>query len=130
MTRSEEQVRAGTETVTSGKAGLRNWVDTEQQNVSVPVRKEKARLETEPITDANPGWALDGPAISEEEHVVTLTEQRPVVAKESGRAGQAHQGHRAARRAALRRGPQGADRGGRRRRPHQGHAQQAVGALH
>ena len=39
MTRSEEQVRAGTETVTSGKAGLRNWVDTEQQNVSVPVRK-------------------------------------------------------------------------------------------
>jgi uncharacterized protein (TIGR02271 family) len=83
MTRSEEQLHAGTETVTAGKARLRKWVETEEQNVSVPVRTEKARLETEPITDANRGSALDGPAISEEEHEVTLTEERPVVAKEA-----------------------------------------------
>ena len=83
MTRSEEQVRAGTETVTAGKARLRKWVETEEQNVSVPVKKEKARLETEPITGANRGSALDGPDITEEEHEVTLTEERPVVAKEA-----------------------------------------------
>jgi len=83
MTRSEEQVRAGTETVTAGKARLRKWVETEDVNVSVPVTKEKARLETEPITDANRGSALDGPDISEDEHEVTLTEERPVVAKET-----------------------------------------------
>lgn len=83
MTRSEEKVHAGTEKVTSGKARLRKWVETEQVDVSVPVKKEKARLETEPITDANRGSALDGPDISEEEHEVTLTEERPVVAKET-----------------------------------------------
>jgi len=83
MTRSEEQLHAGTETVTAGKARLRKWVETEEQNVSVPVKKEKARLETEPITDANRDSALDGPAITEEEHEVTLTEERPVVAKET-----------------------------------------------
>jgi uncharacterized protein (TIGR02271 family) len=83
MTRSEEQVRAGTETVTAGKARLRKWVETEQVDVSVPVKKERARLETEPITDANRGSALDGPDISEQEHEVTLTEERPVVAKET-----------------------------------------------
>jgi uncharacterized protein (TIGR02271 family) len=83
MTRSEEQVHAGTEKVTAGKARLRKWVETEEVNVSVPVTKEKARLETEPITDGNRGSALDGPDISEEEHEVTLTEERPVVAKET-----------------------------------------------
>jgi uncharacterized protein (TIGR02271 family) len=49
----------------------------------VPVKKEKGRLETEPITDANRDSALDGPAIAEEEHEVTLIEGRPVVAKET-----------------------------------------------
>ena len=83
MTRSEEQLRAGTETVPAGQARLRKWVETEEQNVSVPVRKEKARLETEPITPANRDAAMDGPAISDEEHEVTLTEERPVVAKEA-----------------------------------------------
>jgi uncharacterized protein (TIGR02271 family) len=83
MTRSEEQVHAGTEKVTAGKARLRKWVETEDVNVKVPVTKEKARLVTEPITDANRDSALDGPGISEEEHEVTLTEERPVVAKET-----------------------------------------------
>jgi uncharacterized protein (TIGR02271 family) len=49
----------------------------------VPVTKEKVTLEREPITDGNVGQALDGPAISEEEHEVVLTEERPVVAKEA-----------------------------------------------
>jgi stress response protein YsnF len=40
-------------------------------------------LEREPITDANVGSALDGPAISEEEHEVTLRAERPVVETEA-----------------------------------------------
>jgi uncharacterized protein (TIGR02271 family) len=83
MTRSEERLRAGTEKVTTGKARLRKYVETEQQQVSVPITKEKVRLETEPITDANIGNAMAGPALSEEEHEVTLTEERPVIAKET-----------------------------------------------
>ncbi|HZH23138.1 MAG TPA: DUF2382 domain-containing protein, partial [Geodermatophilus sp.] len=34
-------------------------------------------------TDANVGNAMDGPAISEEEHEVTLHAERPVVEKEA-----------------------------------------------
>jgi uncharacterized protein (TIGR02271 family) len=83
MTRSEERLRAGTEKVGAGKARLRKWVETEEVDVKVPVSKEKARLEREPITDANRGKALRGKDISEEEHEVTLTEERPVVAKET-----------------------------------------------
>jgi uncharacterized protein (TIGR02271 family) len=49
----------------------------------VPVAHEEIRVEREPITDANIGDALDGPAISEEEHEVVLHAERPVVAKES-----------------------------------------------
>ena len=83
MTRSEERLHAGTEKVTAGKARLRKYVETEQQQVSVPVTKEKVRVEREPITDANRDVAMSGAALSEEEHEVTLTEERPVVAKET-----------------------------------------------
>ena len=83
MTRSEEQLHVGTERVTTGRARLRKYVVTEQQTVTVPVSHEEVRLEREPITDANIGNALDGPAISEEEHEVILTEERPVIAKET-----------------------------------------------
>jgi uncharacterized protein (TIGR02271 family) len=50
---------------------------------TVPVSHEEVRIEREPITDANIGNALDGPAISEEEHEVVLHAERPVVAKEA-----------------------------------------------
>jgi Domain of unknown function (DUF2382) len=45
------------------------------------VRREKARLEREPITNANIDAATSGPAISEEEHEVILREEEPVVEK-------------------------------------------------
>jgi uncharacterized protein (TIGR02271 family) len=51
--------------------------------VSVPVSHEEVRIEREPITDANRGEALAGPDLSEEEHEVVLTEERPVVQKET-----------------------------------------------
>jgi uncharacterized protein (TIGR02271 family) len=83
MTRSEEQVRVGTTQEQAGRARLRKYVVTEQETHTVPVRKEKAVLETEPITDANVGEATSGPDISEEEHEVTLHEERAVVSKEA-----------------------------------------------
>ncbi|GAA2724256.1 DUF2382 domain-containing protein [Cellulomonas aerilata] len=83
MTRSEERLHVGTERVATGRARLRKYIVTEQQTVTVPVTHEEVRLEREPITDANVGDALSGPAISEEEHEVILTEERPVVAKET-----------------------------------------------
>jgi uncharacterized protein (TIGR02271 family) len=79
MTRSEEQLRVGTETHEAGRARLRKHVVTEHQQVQVPVSREEVRVEREPITEANRGDAYDGPAISEEEHEVTLHAERPVV---------------------------------------------------
>ena len=81
MTRSEEQVRVGTATEEAGRVRLRKYVTTEMETHTVPVRKERAVVETEPITDANIAQATDGPEISEEEHEVVLREERPVVEK-------------------------------------------------
>jgi uncharacterized protein (TIGR02271 family) len=83
MTRSEEQVHVGTERRETGKARLRKYVVTENVTKTVPVSHEEVRLEREPITEANRGDALAGPAISEEEHEVVLHAQRPVVEKEA-----------------------------------------------
>jgi uncharacterized protein (TIGR02271 family) len=76
MTRSEEELRVGTETRERGRVRLRKYVTTETQQVTVPVRREEVRVEREPITDAT-----SGPAISEEEHEVTLREEEVVVEK-------------------------------------------------
>ena len=81
MTRSEEHVQVGTTSQEAGRARLRKYVETEQVTKSVPVSKERAVLETEPITDGNVGDATEGPAISEEEHEVVLHEEKPVVQK-------------------------------------------------
>jgi uncharacterized protein (TIGR02271 family) len=83
MTRSEERLRAGTETQEVGRARLRKHVVTEHEQVTVPVSHEEVRVEREPITEANRGAAQDGPAISEEEHEVTLRAERPVVTTEA-----------------------------------------------
>jgi uncharacterized protein (TIGR02271 family) len=81
MTRSEERLDVGTSSQEAGRARLRKYVTTEQETVTVPVKKERAVLETEPITEANRGDALAGPDISEEEHEVVLQEERAVVGK-------------------------------------------------
>jgi uncharacterized protein (TIGR02271 family) len=81
MTRSEEELQVGTQTRERGRARLRKYVTTEQQTVTVPVQREEVRVEREPITDANLDAATGGPAISEEEHEVTLREEEVVVDK-------------------------------------------------
>ena len=83
MTRSEERLHVGTEREAAGRARLRKYVTTEHVTKTVPVQREEVRLEREPITDANRGDAMRGPDISEEEHEVTLHEERPVVEKET-----------------------------------------------
>ncbi|HYG96911.1 MAG TPA: PRC and DUF2382 domain-containing protein [Solirubrobacterales bacterium] len=83
MTRSEEELRVGTREREGGRARLRKYVVTENVTQTVPVRKEKAVLEREPITEGNVDQALDGPAISDEEHEVVLSEEEVVVEKKA-----------------------------------------------
>jgi uncharacterized protein (TIGR02271 family) len=83
MTRSEERLDVGTRSEEAGRARLRKYVVTENVTETVPVAREEVRVEREPITDANIGNAMDGPAISEEEHEVVLHADQPVVQKEA-----------------------------------------------
>ena len=83
MTRSEERLNVGTRSEEVGRARLRKYVVTENVTETVPVSREEVRVEREPITDANLGNAMSGPAISEEEHEVTLHAERAVVEKEA-----------------------------------------------
>jgi uncharacterized protein (TIGR02271 family) len=78
--RSEERLRAGTETVEAGRVRLRKHVVTSQEQITVPVRREELRVTREPI---KPGEARTGATIGEEEREVILHEERPVVAKET-----------------------------------------------
>lgn len=78
MIRSEERMRVGTERRESGRARLRKYVVTEQQEQTVPLRHEEIRVEREPITETGRGTAASGTTISEEEREVTLHEERPV----------------------------------------------------
>jgi len=83
MTRSEERLRVGTQQTEAGRARLRKYIVSETQTATVPVSHEEVVVEREPITDGNVGQAYDGPALSEEEHEVVLTAERPVVEKET-----------------------------------------------
>lgn len=83
MTRSEERVNIGKEREATGRVRLRKYVTTENVTRTVPVQREEVRLEREPITDANRGAAMSGPDLSDEEHEMTLHEERPVVDKET-----------------------------------------------
>ncbi|MGY1806524.1 DUF2382 domain-containing protein [Blastococcus sp. SYSU D00669] len=83
MTRSEERLNVGTRSEEIGRARLRKYVVSENVTETVPVTREEVRVEREPITDANIGNALDGPAISEEEHEVTLRAERAVAETEA-----------------------------------------------
>jgi uncharacterized protein (TIGR02271 family) len=81
MTRSEEELRVGTAQREAGRARLRKWIETEPVSTTVQTSHEEARIEREPITDANADAATDGPELSEEEHEVTLHAEEPVVEK-------------------------------------------------
>jgi uncharacterized protein (TIGR02271 family) len=81
MTRSEDELNVGTQRRETGRARLRKYVETENVEQTVPVQREEARVEREPITDDNIDAAMSGPEITEEEHEVTLHTEEPVVEK-------------------------------------------------
>jgi len=83
MTRSEERLRVGKQDIETGRVRLRKYVTVEEQQQTVPVRKERVRVEREPITEANAKAAKAGPEIRENEYEVTLHEERPVVETET-----------------------------------------------
>jgi uncharacterized protein (TIGR02271 family) len=83
MTRSEEELRVGTEHRETGRARLRKYVVTEQQQMTVPVSREEVRVEREPITEGNVDEAMSGPELTESEHEVVTHEERPVISKET-----------------------------------------------
>lgn len=79
MTRSEEELQVSKQSHEAGRVRLRKYVVTEEETRTVPVTKEKVRIEREPITDANVGDATSGPEISEDEHEMILHEEEPVI---------------------------------------------------
>jgi uncharacterized protein (TIGR02271 family) len=81
MTRSEEELRVGTRERDAGRVRLHKRVETEPVSETVTTRHERARLEREPITDANVDRAMSGPDISEQEHEMTLHDEEVVVEK-------------------------------------------------
>ena len=81
MTRSEEELDVSTRTQQTGKATLRKWIETENVQMTVPIRREKARLVTDSITDANRDAAMAGGDLTDEEHEVTLSEEVVDVSK-------------------------------------------------
>jgi len=82
MTRSEEQLRVGKESMGAGSARLDKYVTTEHVQTNVPVTKERVVIEREPVTENNRGAAMKGPEISEAHHEVHLTEERAMAQKE------------------------------------------------
>src|SRR5436305_2019662 len=77
----DEELRVGTRQREAGRARVREWVETEPVSEAVTTRRENARVEREPITEANVEQATRGPDISEAEYEATLTQEEPVVEK-------------------------------------------------
>jgi uncharacterized protein (TIGR02271 family) len=77
MTRSEEEMHAGTIKRPSELVRLKKYVVTEHQQMTVPVQHEEVRVVTEPITNENRGET----EISEDEHAMTLNQEEVVVEK-------------------------------------------------
>lgn len=78
ITLHEEQVNVGTEKVETGRVRLRKHVVTETKTVEVPVEREEFVVERTPAT----GTATDAP-LGEDEVEVSISEERPVVNKET-----------------------------------------------
>ena len=81
MTLSEEQLEVDTRQQETGRARLKKYIVSDQVQETVPVRREEARVEREPVTDANIDQATSGPELTESEHEVVLREEEPVVEK-------------------------------------------------
>ena len=79
MTRSEEEIRVGTQNEESGRVRLEKYVVTENVNMTVPVSHEEVRLEREPITNPEPQSAT---TLGDQEQEIILHQETPVVDKQ------------------------------------------------
>ena len=79
VVRHEEELRVGTERVETGRVRLRKHVVTETETVAVPVERQEVHVTREPIRDGEVGGRIG----DDQEVSVTLTEDRPVVEKET-----------------------------------------------
>jgi uncharacterized protein (TIGR02271 family) len=78
VTRSEEELRVGKREEEMGRLRVHKWVESEQVDVPVEVRREKARVTREPVDET-----AGDREIGDESLDVTLREERPVVEKET-----------------------------------------------
>lgn len=79
--RSEERLKVGKENVEAGHVRLHKHVETEKQQVTVPLSHEEIRIEREPITEADAAQFTGQPEAMDDIDV-TLYAERPVVSKE------------------------------------------------
>ncbi len=77
MTRSEEELEVSKHRTEVGRARLRKWIETEYVNITVPIRREKARLVIEAAGERNLSDMLDAPELRE----VTLSEEQIDISK-------------------------------------------------
>ncbi|NKZ08206.1 DUF2382 domain-containing protein [Actinomadura latina] len=80
ITRSEEQLRIGTERYESGRVRVHKYVETEMVERTIPVSHEEIKIDREPIVGGEPNPKI---TISEDDHEIILYEERPVIAKET-----------------------------------------------
>ncbi|WP_162149091.1 YsnF/AvaK domain-containing protein, partial [Arthrobacter sp. H41] len=89
MTRSEEQLRVGTETRESGTVRIHKYIVTETLTQTIPVRREEIRIEELPlesageVTAAGPGVERIGTPFEEGEYEIILYEERPIIELET-----------------------------------------------
>lgn len=83
MTRSEERVHVTTTTEVSGRVRVRRYIETENVQFTVPVRREKISIEHLPPTgDDAPAAAGNATADDELPEEIILHEERVVILKE------------------------------------------------
>ncbi|MEV0663386.1 DUF2382 domain-containing protein [Actinomadura luteofluorescens] len=80
ITRSEEQMRIGTERHEAGRVRVRKWIETETVEQTIPVSHEEIRIDREPISGGRPDPKV---TISEADQEIILYEERPVISKET-----------------------------------------------
>ncbi|MEU5994883.1 PRC and DUF2382 domain-containing protein [Spirillospora sp. NPDC047418] len=80
ITRSEEQMRIGTERHEAGRVRVHKFVETETVERTIPVSHEEVRIDREPIVGGEPDPQV---SLAEDDHEIILYEERPVIAKET-----------------------------------------------
>ncbi len=76
LTRSEEELVVGKESVAAGAVRVRKWVETEPVELDVDLRRETARISRQPIDET-----VTGVEIGEEEIEIPLRAEEAVVEK-------------------------------------------------